>query len=208
LYNSRYHTIKANTNQKGEVLMTKAKVREKYQGLSRQELLDKAYELGFNYCQKSHSCSQSTVAALHELLGFDDVVVKVATSLCGGSASQYLGTCGALSGGVIVLDYYFGRPAGKMSYEEAIQANLDLLGPAFEAPKALADRFAREYGSIICPHVQRQLFGRPYYNVDPDEARKNEEAQASSDPKNCFGVVGDAARWVMEILLDRDAAKL
>lgn len=29
--------------------MTKAKVREKYRGLSRQELLDKAYELGFNF---------------------------------------------------------------------------------------------------------------------------------------------------------------
>lgn len=29
--------------------MTKAKVREKYRGLSRQELLDKAYELAFNF---------------------------------------------------------------------------------------------------------------------------------------------------------------
>ena len=29
--------------------MVKAKVREKYRGLSRQELLDKAYELGFNF---------------------------------------------------------------------------------------------------------------------------------------------------------------
>ena len=48
--------------------MIKAKVREKYRGLSRQELLDKAYELGFNFEKNSFSCSQSVVAAIHELL--------------------------------------------------------------------------------------------------------------------------------------------
>jgi len=57
------------------------KVREEYQGLSQQELLDKAYKLGFNYERNSHSCSQCPVAAIHELLDFDDVVVRVASSL-------------------------------------------------------------------------------------------------------------------------------
>ena len=95
-----------------------------------------------------------------------------------------------------------------MSYQEHIQANLDALEPAFEAPKLLADKFVKGYGSIICMHIQRQLFGRPYYNADPDEARKNEEAQDRTDPKNCYGVVGDVARWVMEILLDKGTVEL
>ena len=188
--------------------MVKAKVREEYRGLSRQELLDKAYELGYNFTNNSHSCSQSTVAALHELLEIDDVVVRVATSLCGGSALQYLGTCGALSGGVIVVDYCFGRPAEKMSYQEHIQANIDALEPAFEAPKLLADKFVKGYGSIICMHIQRQLYGRPYYSADPDEARKNHEVQDLCAPKNCYGLVGDVARWVIEILLDKGAVEL
>ena len=64
--------------------MIKAKLREKYQGLSRQELLDKTYDLGFNYEKNAQSCSQSTAAALHELFGIDDAVVRVATSSCGG----------------------------------------------------------------------------------------------------------------------------
>jgi len=42
--------------------MIRAKVRRKYQGLSRQELLGKAYKLGCNYEMNSQSCSQSTVA--------------------------------------------------------------------------------------------------------------------------------------------------
>ena len=184
------------------------KVREEYQGLSQQELLDKAYKLGFNYERNSHSCSQCPVAAIHELLDFDDVVVRVASSLAAGSAMQFLGTCGALAGGVIALDYFFGRPVENTSYHECIQANIDASSRGFEAAQLLADRFVKAYGTIICAQIQRQLFGRFYYATDPDEARKIEEAGAHSDPDKCCHVVGNAARWVMEILLDKGAVEL
>jgi len=188
--------------------VTKAKVREKYRGLSRQELLDKEYELGFNFEKNSYSCSQSTVASIHELLEMDDVVVKVATSLCGGSAEQFLGTCGALAGGIMALDYYFGRPVEKMSYQEHIQANTDALTPAFETPRLLADKFWREYGTIHCAQIQRQLFGRFFYLLDPDELKKFEAAGGHSAPDKCSHVTGTGARWVMEILLDQGAVEL
>ena len=81
--------------------MVKAKLRGKYKGLSRQELLDKAYELGFNFEMNSTSCSQCTAAALHEILDFEDVVVRVLTSSCGGQADQVAGTCGGVIGGTI-----------------------------------------------------------------------------------------------------------
>jgi len=51
------------------------KVREPYRGLSRDELLQKVYDLGANYEIHSYSCSQCTVAALHEVLGFPDALV-------------------------------------------------------------------------------------------------------------------------------------
>jgi hypothetical protein len=85
--------------------MLKTKVKDKYQGLSRQELLDKVYDLGFNFEKYSESCSQTTAIALHEILDFDDVVVKVATSVCAGHAGEVIGTCGALIGGTMVLDW-------------------------------------------------------------------------------------------------------
>ena len=188
--------------------MTKVKVREKYRGLTRQEILDKTYELGSNFEKRSHSCSQSTAAAIHELLEMDDLVVKLATSLCGGSANQFLGTCGGLTAGIMVLDYFFGRPAEKMSYEKETQANIDAMVSAFEAPELLADRFWREYGTIQCINIHRQLFGRFYYAKDPDEADKLEKAGAHSDPTKCVHIVGNAARWVMEILLDKEAVEV
>lgn len=188
--------------------MVKAKVREKYQGLSRQELLDKAYELGFNFEKYSYSCSQSTVAAIHELLDIDDVVVKVATSLSGGTAEQFSGTCGPLSGGLIALGYFFGRPVEKLSHQERIQDNVDALFASFPAAQSLTEKFWQQYGTIICPHIQRQLFGRTWWLLDPDELDKFEAAGGHSAPDKCSHVAGTGARWVMEILLDKGAVEL
>ena len=177
------------------------RVREKYRGLSREELLDKAYELGANYEKYSRSCCQSTVASLHELLDIDDIVVKVATTSAGGQAAQVAGTCGALIGGTMILDYFFGRPLEKVSHQETIQSNLDALMNALEVAGLPYDKFIKEYGTILCPHIQAQLFGRHYYFLDPDDNRKFDEAGGHED--KCTSVVGKAARWVMEILLDR-----
>jgi C_GCAxxG_C_C family probable redox protein len=188
--------------------MVKAKVREEYRGLSRQELLDKAYELGFNFEKNSFSCSQSTVAAIHELLEIDDVVVRVATSLSGGTAEQFSGTCGALSGGLIALAYFFGRPVEKLSYQERIQDNVDALFATFPAPQLLADKFVKQYGTILCPHIHRQLFGRTWWLLDPDELEKFEKAGGHSAPDKCSHVVGAAARWTMEIMFDEGAVEL
>ncbi len=184
------------------------KVREKYQALSCQELTDKAYELGFNYELNSTSCSQSVVAALYELLDFDDVVVRVATSSEGGQADQVVGTCGGLIGGTIVLDYFFGRPAEKMSYQKCINANIQAAVDAAEVAKLLYDKYVKEYGTILCPHIQAQLFGRPYYFSDPDEAEKFEKAGGHSAPDKCSHIVGNAARWTMQILLDKGTVEI
>ena len=77
---------------------------EKYRNLSEKQLLEKAQELGASYERYSGSCSQCTAAALKELLGFEDIVVKVATSSCGGQAGLSTGACGGVIGGTIVLD--------------------------------------------------------------------------------------------------------
>ena len=183
--------------------MTDGRLREEFRGLSRQELLGRAYELGHAYEKYSQGCSQCTVAALHRLLNIDDVVVKVATSLCGGAALQIIGSCGALTGGLMVLDYYFGRPVGRLSDKESIQANLDALFSAFEAPQLYADRFVKEHGTTLCGQIQRRLFGRFYWPMDEEENQKFEAAGAHTAKDKCCHVVGNGARWVVEILLDK-----
>jgi len=176
--------------------------------LTREELLDSAFRLGVNFEWHSCSCSQCTVAALCEILGFDTALVKAAASSCGGQAGQAAGTCGAVIGGTMVLDYYCGRPFEKLSTREKIPSNMEALSGGMETAKLFCSKFINEYQSILCPGVQTRVYGKAYRLSDPDEFKKFEEAGAHSDPTKCMSVVGNSARWALEILLDRGIVKL
>ncbi len=185
----------------------KGKLRAKYRGLSRQELLDKIYAKGAAYDSISSSCSQSTVAALHEFLEINDAVVRAANSSCGGQAATILGTCGGVIGGTMVLDYFLGRPVEAMSSEPSKKPDFESLVNAIQTAKLLCDRFAQEYGSILCPAIQTKLFGRIYYLPDPDEWQKFLKA-GGHDPTKCMRVAGNASKWTMEILLDKGVVEM
>jgi Putative redox-active protein (C_GCAxxG_C_C) len=176
-------------------------VREEYRGLSGQELLDRAYELGAEYERTAHGCSQCTVAALHDLLGLDGGLVRAATSSCGGQALRGEGTCGAVIGGTMVVDWFCGRPADRIADVGALRGAVAVAG-------RLGDRFEQAYGSILCPRIQERLYGRSFSLRDPEEFAAFERAGAHSDPSKCLDVVGNAARWTLEILLDEGAVEL
>ncbi len=176
---------------------------EKYRNLSRQQLLEKARELGAGYEKNSGSCSQCTAAALREILGFEDIVVRVATSSCGGQAGLSVSACGGVVGGTIVLDYYLGRRADMLSATHPIPEGMSELSRAMEAAQVLCQKFIHEYGSILCPQVQSRLFGRSFNLQDPADWKAFEEAGAHTDPSKCISVVGNAARWTLEILIEK-----
>ncbi len=183
-------------------------VSEKYRNLSKAELLDKAFELGVSFEKYSGGCSQCTAAALQKILGFDDLVVRLAASSCGGHAGLSIGTCGGIVGGTIVLDYYFGRPADSVSATEQPQEAKDELHRGMEIARSLCERFVRQYGSILCPQIQIYVFGRSFNHQDEQEWQAFEEAGAHSDPTKCMSVVGNAARWTLEILIEQRAVQL
>jgi C_GCAxxG_C_C family probable redox protein len=178
-------------------------VREKYRSLSKDQLLEKVSELGINFEKYSGSCSQCTVAALREILGFEEIIVKVATSSCGGQAGFSTGACGGVVGGTIVLDYYLGRPANLVSAVETMPQGMTELSRAMEASRSFGEKFVRGYGSILCPGVQTKIYGRSFNLQNPDDWKAFEAAGAHSDPTKCMSVVGNAARWALETLLDR-----
>ena len=176
---------------------------EKYRKMTRQELLAKAAELGSGFERYSGSCSQCTAAALREILGFEDIVVKVATSSCGGQAGLSNGVCGGVIGGTIVLDYYLGRPVELISSTEEIPEGLEALSSAMEAARSFCKKFTDQYGSILCPQVQTRIYGRSFNLQDPEEWKSFLEAGAHSDPTKCIRVVGNAAKWALETLMEK-----
>ena len=76
----------------------------------REELLGKAYELGFEYEKTYKGCSQCVIAAIQDTLEIrEDGVFKAATGLAGGGALTGIGACGGYVGGVMVLSQLLGR---------------------------------------------------------------------------------------------------
>ena len=75
----------------------------------------------------------------------------------------------------------------------------------FELVRKLRERFIQDYGSVVCRNVQTKIFGRPYYLADTDEFQKFEKAGAHE--VHCPEVVGKAARWAAEIIIEKELVK-
>ena len=163
----------------------------------KKELLEKAYELGFEYEKTYKGCSQCVIAAIQDTLEIrDDSVFKAATGLAGGGGLTGIGACGGYAGGVMVLSQLLGRERSTFDDPERIRFR------SFDLAKKLADQFIDEFGTIICRDIQAKIFGRAYYLRDPDEFSKFEEAGAHRD--KCPDVVGKAAQMAVEIILDEE----
>ncbi|RLB29772.1 MAG: hypothetical protein DRG87_06445, partial [Deltaproteobacteria bacterium] len=71
---------------------------------TQQELLDRAYQLGFEYEKTYRGCSQCAIAAIQDTLDIrDDSVFKAGTGLAGGGGLTGIGVCGGYVGGVMVV---------------------------------------------------------------------------------------------------------
>jgi len=156
---------------------------------------DKAYELGSHYERTYHGCSQCSIAALQDVFNIrNDDIFKSATGLSGGSALSSEGSCGAYVGALMVLSQIVGRERDKFEDAEGVRFTTHKLSGK------LRQKFIDEYGSIICRNIQTKVLGRPYYLADPQEFEKFHNAGAHDI--YCPKVVGNAARWMAEIIQD------
>jgi len=123
-------------------------------GCSRDELVEKAYQLGYKYEQQTSFCSQATLAALQDVFQIrDDNVFKASYGFHGGSGDRGIGMCGALAGGIITISWFFGRTRSEFNLPVAHTTATRLVGE-------LVDLFQKEWGGISCNDVQKKLFGR------------------------------------------------
>ncbi|WP_455278856.1 C-GCAxxG-C-C family protein [[Eubacterium] cellulosolvens] len=158
----------------------------------KEKKMEKAYELGFKYERDYGSCPQCTFAAVSEILGKESKeIFKVIDGLAGGLGRTTNGTCGALTGGVAKISQRYGREDFP---------NLGQREKCMTLAKKLHDRFIEEYGSVICKDVQTKIMGRSYDFWNPKEREEFDKAGGHTD--KCPDVVGKAAKWTVEILID------
>lgn len=70
----------------------------------------------------------------------------------------------------------------------------------FHYAQKLYDKFVEKYGSPLCKDVQKKIFGRSFNLLDPKDYTEFEKAGGHID--KCPSVLGNAARWAAEIILD------
>jgi C_GCAxxG_C_C family probable redox protein len=162
--------------------------------VSKQELLERVYNLAFKYEAECGSCPQCVLTALMETLNVGNPsIIKASDALAGGTALSTEGTCGALVGGMLALGFIAGR-----SYEDFKAGRRKRR--IFRYSNKLYDRFIQEYGSPCCKDVHKKLFGRSYNLLDPREYEEFEKAGAHVD--KCPSVSGNVAKWTAEIIVD------
>ena len=169
-------------------------------GRTQQELLDKAYQLGFEYEKTYRGCSQCAIAAIQDTLDIrDDSVFKAGTGLAGGGGLTGIGVCGGYVGGIMVISQLLGRERPNFEDPERVRFK------SFELARKFLAQYTRELGSIICRDIQLIRFGRPYYIADMDDFEKFEEAGGHVD--KCTDVVGKASQLAVKLILDEGLVK-
>ncbi len=161
-------------------------------------VVQQAYQRGFDYEQHYHGCAQAIIAALIdvELIDEDARLMEAATGLSGGMGLSGCGNCGAFTGGSMVLSYLHGLDLKKFKQRSGRDE-------AYDTVYALFRKFRDTYGSCMCREVQIRIFGRSFDLRDPADKERFREMGAHAE--KCPEVVGNAAKWTAEIILEQGA---
>ncbi|MDG6244606.1 MAG: C-GCAxxG-C-C family protein [Methanolobus sp.] len=161
-----------------------------------QEILNKAYDKGFEYEQKYGYCAQAVLSAIQDIFGeINDEVIQASHSLAGGGSLDGDGTCGGYSGAMMAISAFFGRKRDQFGEGEIF----DWMESS-KLSKRIKQEFIDEYGSIICNDIQKEVFGNSYDLWDPKEFEAFEKAGAHVD--KCPSITGNAAKWTAKVLLE------
>ena len=156
--------------------------------------IKKAYELGVKYESEYRGCCQCTLGALQDAFDKkDDAVFKASTGLATGTGLIGSAGCGGYSGGVLFIGQFIGRKRENFKESSSSTGIFRIIGE-FHV------KFIEEYGSIICTDIQKKIFGRSFNLLNEEEKNLFEKMGGHRD--KCPIVVGKAAAWAAEIILN------
>ena len=160
-----------------------------------QDILEQAYQKGFQFEKEYHGCSQCVIGALYELFPSlrNEDVFRSASGLAAGTGLSAKGQCGGLTGAVMVLSQIRGRRMADISDPERKRL------VAYRLAEKMVDRFMKEFGTVVCGEIQKKLMGRTFYLMEDADHQAFEKAGGHDDI--CPAVVGKAAAWAAELIL-------
>lgn len=131
-----------------------------------------------SYYEAGYWCGESVVKAVNEALGhpMPADVFRMASGFCEGLGGSRC-ICGALAGGVMASGLVTGRTSPSQAWE-----------PSYDAASELRRRWIEDQNAETCDEVVRRIGGMHL----PERWA------------HCTMLVGRTARWVVEIIEDRE----
>lgn len=167
--------------------------------MEKKQVLEKTFSKGFNCERDFRGCAQCAVSGIQDALEFrNDAVYKSASGLAGGVGECTDGVCGGFSGGVMMMSLFFGRKRK----EEALEIGRKEKYDSFRMAAKLHDKFIEKYGSVICREIHKKIFGRSFNLRSDEEKEAFRESGAHELDDKCCAVVGNGARWAVELILE------
>jgi len=157
-----------------------------------EKMIEKATHLGYYNEMEYWGCSQAVVSALIETFGVGGPdMLRISTVFAGGLARTGQ-TCGALTGGLIMISFLTGRDDLDM-WEQYVRG----MGYA----NKLYDNFEKSFGTTTCAEIQKARFGKCFNLLNPDELDSFLEAGAHAED-GCPKVTQEGARLAAEIIVE------
>ena len=165
---------------------------------NKRDVLDAVADAALKFEMDFGGCSQAVVGSHKKILGRPGDEVFRASGVFAAGIGLTGKTCGALSGGCIILGSYVGRDYTDWE---------DMQGLRFESlrlGKRLVEFFENEYETTICRELQKKLVGRFY---DLWTEREKFWAIGGHNADKCPSVCANVAKWSAEILFDEGLIK-
>lgn len=134
---------------------------------TKEEIVNKARELGVEYERNYQGCAQCSFGAVVDALRWgglelipedmEEQLLAGLTVLSGGVGMTGNGTCGAVTGGGLAIGLAMGITLKKQL------ENRRLRRKGYTAvQQGVVDKFVDRYNSILCKDVQRKTFGKAW----------------------------------------------
>ncbi|MGD9345763.1 MAG: C-GCAxxG-C-C family protein [Candidatus Aminicenantes bacterium] len=138
------------------------------------------------------SCALASFGALNEQfkLDADNKTLRALMPFTGGISLKGE-TCGAVSGSLLAIGYFF---------ESINQKEKETAGSSIKHGGVFFDRFTKEFSSTRCKEVLKHQYGRSYDFLNPEEQKLFMEASEKSG--KCLEVVKKAVFIAGDIILE------
>ena len=143
--------------------------------MEKQEVISKAV----SYFDEGYACSQSVLLAFSERFDLDDRTAKLISSTFGGGMGRLRQTCGAVTGGFMVLGLVFGNENPK-----DMETKLD----AYRKVRILDQQVREIHGTTLCKELLQK------HTTEAEVAKRKHHKII------CRKIVGDVAGLVYEML--------